>query len=96
MGVDVGLDVKVDAAAGAAVEAKLKRSQSMEKAAEGFEAYFLTNMLKEMSKTTQFDDKKSFAEETEMSIFYEKVGEFLAKKGVGIKDAILRYLSRNA
>ncbi len=29
-----------------------------------------------------------------MSIFYEKVADFLAKRGIGIKEAIMKYLSR--
>ena len=30
-----------------------------------------------------------------MSIFYEKASEFMAKKGIGIKEVITRYLTRN-
>ena len=87
---------KIDGATGsvAASAAKAKKRQSMEKAAEGFESFFMGNMLKEMGKTAQFGEK-SYTEETEMSIFYEQVGDYLAKKGIGIKEAIMKYLSRN-
>jgi Rod binding domain-containing protein len=50
-------------------------------------------MLKELGKASQLT-KKSYTEETEMSIFYEKVGDYLAKRGIGIKEAIMKYLSR--
>ncbi len=71
-----------------------ERKKSMEKAAEGFESYFIFSMLKEMGKTASFT-QKSYTEETEMSIFYEKASEFMAKKGIGIKEVITRYLTRN-
>jgi len=90
------LGAKIDGAtgSGAASDGSAKRRQSMEKAAESFESFFISNMLKEMGKTAQFGEK-GYTEETEMSIFYEKVGDFLAKKGIGIKEAIMKYLSRN-
>ncbi len=69
------------------------KRQAMEKAAEGFESFFICNMLKEMGKASQLT-KKSYAEETEMSIFYEKVADYLSKRGIGIKEAIMKYLSR--
>ena len=31
-----------------------------------------------------------------MSIFYEKVGDYLSKRGIGIKEAIMRYLQERA
>jgi Rod binding domain-containing protein len=68
-----------------------EKPRSMEKAAEEFEAYFIGNLLKELQKTTQLTEK-SYAEEMQMSIFYEKVAECMAKKGIGIKGAILKYL----
>ncbi len=87
---------KIDALtrSGDASGVKAGKRQSMEKAAEGFESFFICNMLKEMDKASHFT-KKSYAEETEMSIFYEKVADFISKRGIGVKEAIMKYLSRN-
>jgi Rod binding domain-containing protein len=76
------------------VSANPERKKSVEKAAEGFESYFIFSMLKEMGKTATLGEK-SYAEETEMSIFYEKAADYMAKKGIGIKEAITKYLTRN-
>jgi Rod binding domain-containing protein len=86
---------KIDGPTGSvdATDGSAKRRQSMEKAAEGFESFFMSNMLKEMGKTAQFGEK-SYTEETEMSIFYEQVGDYLAKRGIGIKEVIMKYLLR--
>ncbi|MGA3173593.1 MAG: hypothetical protein ABSE25_04110 [Syntrophorhabdales bacterium] len=73
-------------------DGKTARQKSMEKAAEGFESFFIFSMLKEMGKTAHFG-QKSYAEETEMSIFYEKVADYLAARGIGIKEVILKYLT---
>ncbi len=91
---DSGTGIDALAGSGAASGTKAGKRQAMEKAAEGFESFFIYNMLKELDKTAQFT-KKSYAEETEMSIFYEKVADCLAKRGIGIKEAIMKYLSRN-
>ena len=90
---DSGTRIDALTATGASSDAKAGRRQSMEKAAEGFESFFIYNMLKELDKASQFT-KKSYTQETEMSIFYEKVADFLAKRGIGIKEAIMKYLSR--
>jgi Rod binding domain-containing protein len=61
-----------------------------EKAARDFESFMLFTMLKELEKTAQFT-KKGYAEQTYMSVMYEKVAECLAKKGLGIKELLTRY-----
>ena len=90
---DSGTKIDVLTKSGDASGAKPGKRQAMEKAAEDFESFFLSNMLKEMGKASQLT-KKGYAEETEMSIFYEKVGDYLAKRGIGIKEAIMKYLTR--
>lgn len=64
-----------------------------EKMCKSFESYFIFNMLQEMDKTTKFSEK-GYAEQTYMSIVYEKVADFLAEKGIGIKDMLMRYTSK--
>ncbi len=71
------------------------RRQSAEKAAESFESFFIFTMLKELERTTHLT-KKSYGEQTSMSIFYEKVGDFLAKKGIGLKEMVTKYAERGA
>ena len=61
-----------------------------EKVCEGFESYFILNILKEMEKTTHIS-KKGFKEQTYMSIVYEKAADFLAHKGIGIKEMLMKY-----
>jgi Rod binding domain-containing protein len=66
-----------------------------EKMAGEFESYLIFTILKEMEKTTEFSGKKKKStEQTYMSIAYEKVAESLAKKGIGIKEMIMRYAER--
>jgi len=91
---DSGIGIDALTKSGAASDTKSAKRQSMEKAAEGFESFFIYNMLKELDKASHFT-KKSYTEETEMSIFYEKVADFLAKRGIGIKEAMMKYLSRS-
>jgi Rod binding domain-containing protein len=61
-----------------------------EKVCEGFESYFILNILKEMEKTIHIS-KKGFKEQTYMSIVYEKAADFLAHKGIGIKEMLMKY-----
>ncbi len=63
-------------------------------ACEGFEAYLVSTMLNQLQKTTG-SSEKSYAEQTYFSMFHEKVAEFVAKKGIGIKDVLMRYLERS-
>jgi Rod binding domain-containing protein len=66
------------------------RGEPIEKTAEQFESFLIFSMLKEFGKAMH-STKKSYAEQTQMSLFYEKVGDVLAKKGIGIKDMIAKY-----
>ncbi len=72
---------------------KAREKKQMEKMAQDFEAHFITSMLKDLDKTAHFT-KKSYREETTMAIMYEKLGDFLAKKGIGVKEMIQRYAER--
>jgi Rod binding domain-containing protein len=69
-------------------------SSDPEKVASGFESFFIYTMLKEMQKTIH-TSKKGFMQETYMSIMYEKLGEYMTGKGMGIKEAMLKYLERD-
>jgi len=71
------------------------KNQSVEKVAQAFESYLLGTVLQEFAKATQMT-KKSFAEETQSSLFYEKVADIMAKKGIGFKEMLLRYTERGA
>jgi Rod binding domain-containing protein len=66
-----------------------------EKAAEQFESFLIFSMLKEIEKAAH-SAKKSYAEQTQMSLFYEKVADVLAKKGIGIREMITKYTERGA
>lgn len=72
------------------MDARRGKQATAAKTAEEFESYLLFTILKEFDRTTQFT-KKSSAQETQMSMFYEKVAGFLAKKGIGIKQVLERY-----
>jgi Rod binding domain-containing protein len=74
--------------------ARSSKDKNLDKALEGFESFFLFTMLKELDKTTHFTKKKGCTEQTYMTVAYEKLGDYLAKKGVGIKEAMQRYLDR--
>ncbi len=67
---------------------------NIEKVAQDFESYFLYLMLKEMEKTTN-SSNKSYMKQTYMSIMYEKVGDYMAKKGIGLKEMITEHLQKN-
>ncbi len=71
------------------------KNQSIEKTAQAFESYFLGTILQEFAKATHLT-KKSYAEETQMSLFYEKVGDIMAKKGIGLKEMLSKYADRGA
>jgi len=71
------------------------KNQSVEKAAEAFESYFLNTIFQEFAKANELT-KKSFAEETQMSLFYEKVADIIAKRGIGLKEMLSRYMERGA
>lgn len=64
-----------------------------EKVCQNFESFMLYSMIKHLEKTTKMS-KKGYAEETYMAIVYEKVADFLAEKGVGIKEMLMKYSDR--
>jgi Rod binding domain-containing protein len=66
------------------------KEQNIEKVGQDFESFLIFTMMKELGKTTQ-STKKSYAEQTYMSIMYEKMGDYLSKKGLGIKDMLVKY-----
>jgi len=66
-----------------------------EKVCQNFESFMLYSMLKHLEKTTKMS-KKGYAEETYMAMVYEKVADFLAEKGVGIKEMLMKYAERES
>jgi Rod binding domain-containing protein len=66
------------------------KEQNIEKVAQDFESFLIFTMMKELGKTTE-SSKKSYAEQTYMSIMYEKMGDYLSRKGLGIKDMLIKY-----
>ena len=68
-------------------------SKNAKAACEGFEAYLLSNLLNQLQKTTG-SSEKSQAEQTYFSMFNDKMAEVLAKKGIGIKEMLMRYVER--
>jgi Rod binding domain-containing protein len=72
---------------------KGRSTKDVKTACEGFEAYLVSTMLNQLQKTTG-SSEKSYAEQTYFSMFHEKVAEFVAKKGIGVKDVLMRYLER--
>ncbi len=77
------------------MDARPGKQMTAAKTGEEFESFLLFTILKEFDRTTHFT-KKSSAEETQMSIFYERIAGFLAKKGIGIKQVLERYSDRGA
>jgi len=74
------------------------QKQNMDKAAkekvcENFESFMIFVMLKNLEKMAQLEKKESQGQNY-MSIAYEKVGDYLAKKGIGIKEMLMRYADR--
>ena len=86
-------NISVDNTSGYNDLLKAREAKQLEKIGRDFESHFITSMLKEMDKTTRLT-KKSYREETTMSIMYEKLGDYLAKKGVGIKEMLMKYGAR--
>jgi Rod binding domain-containing protein len=64
-----------------------------EKVCENFESFMIFVMLKNLEKMAQLE-KKGSPEQTYMSIAYEKAGDYLAKKGIGIKEMLMRYADK--
>jgi Rod binding domain-containing protein len=72
---------------------KSHSAKDVKTACEGFEAYLVSNMLNQLQKTTA-SSEKGYAEQTYFSMFHERVAEFVAKKGIGIKEMLMRYVER--
>lgn len=67
-----------------------RNKKDLGKACEGFEAYLISTMLKELQKTTNLS-KKENTTETYFAMVNEKLSEFIAKKGIGVKEMLMRY-----
>lgn len=74
---------------------KSKKNQSLEKTAQDFESFLIYSVLKEFEKAMHLT-KKSYAEETQMALFHEKIADQLAKKGTGIREMLTKYAERAA
>lgn len=68
-----------------------RADKDLKGACEGFEAYLVYTMLQECQRTTSLSEK-SQAEQTYFSMMNEKVAEVVARKGIGVKEMLLRYL----
>jgi Rod binding domain-containing protein len=68
-----------------------RSDKDLKGACEGFEAYLVYTMLQECQRTTSLSEK-SQAEQTYFSMMNEKVAEVVARKGIGVKEMLLRYL----
>jgi len=70
------------------------KEPNVEKVAQEFESYLMFTMLKELEKTTHIT-KKGRTEQTYMSLVYEKAADFMAKKGIGIKEMLVENMEKN-
>jgi hypothetical protein len=68
-----------------------RSDKDLKGACEGFEAYLVYTMLQECQRTTLLSEK-SQAEQTYFSMMNEKVAEVVARKGIVVKEMLLRYL----
>lgn len=66
---------------------------NVEKACENFESFFVSMLMNELQKTANLTEK-SFMDQNYMTIVNQKVSEFIAKKGIGIKEVLMRYLEQ--
>ncbi len=71
-----------------------KGAPNVEKIAQDFESFFIYMLLKEMDKTTN-SSGKNFMKQTYMSVMYEKLGDYMSKKGIGIKEMIAEHMEKN-
>lgn len=92
------LGMKIDpsfALAQAGTKIDAKKGESAEKTGEQFESFLILSVLKEFDKAMSLT-KKGYTEQMQMSMFYEKVADYLAKKGLGVKEVIAKYAERGA
>ena len=91
--IPTAIDSSLFATSGAKIVSRQVNAKelSVEKVAQDFESFLIFTMMKEMEKTTH-TSKKSYTEETYMTLMYEKVADYLSKKGLGIKDMLVKYM----
>ncbi len=68
-----------------------RSDKDLKAACEGFEAYLIYTMLQECQKTVSFSEKNN-SEQTYFSMMNERVAEVVARKGIGVKEMLMRYL----
>ncbi len=97
-GLKISLPTAVDGSLYVSTGARVVNRQSqskelnIEKVAQDFESFMIFTMMKEMEKTSH-SSKKSYTEETYMTLMYEKAADYLSKRGLGIKDMLVKYMS---
>jgi len=71
----------------------VKRGKEVDpkKVAQDFESFMVFTILKELDKSISMG-KKGYAENTYMAIVYEKLGDFISRKGIGIKEMLLKHM----
>jgi Rod binding domain-containing protein len=96
-GIKINLPTAIDSTLFATNGARVVNRQSqtkelnVEKVAQDFESFMIFTMMKEMEKTT-CGSKKGYAEDTYMALMHEKVADYLSKKGLGVKDMLVKYM----
>jgi Rod binding domain-containing protein len=95
MSVDTGSKIGPPVDLPQTARAGLSAGKQAKKVAEQFESFLMFSVLKECEKSIN-TKKKSYAEETQMSLFYERVADALAKKGVGIRETLTKSLEKGA
>ena len=93
MAIDSGITITLPVDAHQTARVAPSASRQVKKTAEEFESFLMFSVLKECEKSMS-SNKKSYAEQTQMSLFYEKVADALARKGVGIRETVAKYLER--
>jgi Rod binding domain-containing protein len=92
---DSGIKISLPTSLPPGEKTGLSGNKQVQKTAEEFESFLIFSVLKECEKSMNFT-KKSSAEQTQMSLFYEKVADVLAKKGIGVKETLSKFLERGA
>jgi len=94
-----GLGLSPAATAQAAVQASTKATADpgeIDKAAEGFEAIFLRQILHQFRASVSVDGESSSMTGAYTEMFDDQLAEHLGKVGgIGLKDVIRAYLGRN-
>ena len=91
----LGIGRTMPAAAAAAAKSPGELGQ-IDKAAEGFEAIFLRQILRQFRASVSVDGESSSMTGLYSEMFDDQLAEHLAKVGgLGLKDVIQIYLARN-